>query len=133
MIASCASEVRFEPGELLAADGAPADSFFFLRRGAVALELPVPNREPVKIGCVSAEDIVGWSWLVPPYEWRCDVRATEPVLATALDGSCIRSHFEHDPRLGYVLTARFLEIPTSRLRVARTHFVNARRRISSAA
>jgi CRP/FNR family cyclic AMP-dependent transcriptional regulator len=124
LIAGCASNVRFEPGELLGREGAPANSFFFLRRGRVALELFVPHRGGVTIETIEAGDVVGWSWLVPPFRWHFDVRAIEPVLATAFDGGCLRAKCERDPRFGYELMLRFSQIPSQRLRAARLHFAD---------
>jgi CRP-like cAMP-binding protein len=131
LIAGCSSNVRFEPGELLGREGAPADSFFFLRRGSVVLELFVPHRGGVVLETIKAGNVVGWSWLVPPFRWTFDVRAVEPVLALAFDGSCLRGKCERDKRFGYELMLRFSQIPSKRLRATRLHFADIRGRSPS--
>jgi CRP/FNR family cyclic AMP-dependent transcriptional regulator len=124
LIAGCASNVRFAPGELLSHEGTPANSFYFLRRGRVAVELFVPHRGGVAVEELGAGDVVGWSWLLPPYRYHFDTRAIEPVLATAFDGSCLRAKCDRDARFGYELMLRFSQIPSRRLRAARLHFAN---------
>ena len=36
------------------------------------------------------EDVLGWSWLFPPYRWHLDARALAPVRALGFDGACLR-------------------------------------------
>ncbi len=50
-------------------EGEPAERFWLIRRGMVALELYVPGREPLVIETLEPSDVVGWSWLFAPYRW----------------------------------------------------------------
>jgi CRP-like cAMP-binding protein len=102
-IAGCARNQVFEPGAALLREGDPADEFFIVRRGAVAVETPVPGRGPVTLETLGAGDLLGWSWLVPPYRSAFDARALETVHAVAIDGACLRGKCERDPALGYDL------------------------------
>jgi CRP-like cAMP-binding protein len=133
LIAGCSANVHFRPGELLGREGSPADSFYFLREGSVEIELFVPHRGGIRIETVEAGDVIGWSWLVPPYSWRFDVRAVEPVRATSFDGACLRSKCEDDPRLGYELMTRFSHIMSRRLRAARLRFAEVHGKVSEVA
>ena len=74
LVAGCASLGHFAAGELLAREGAPADTFFAVREGRVALELVAPARAIV-IETLGPGDVCGWSWLFAPYRWQFDVRA----------------------------------------------------------
>ena len=38
------------------------------------------------IETIEAGEVLGWSWLFPPYRWHFDARALAPVRATAFDG-----------------------------------------------
>ncbi|HEV2375313.1 MAG TPA: cyclic nucleotide-binding domain-containing protein [Streptosporangiaceae bacterium] len=119
LLAGCAVNVRFGPGEFLAHEGDPADRFFLLRDGKVALEISAPGRGHVTVQTVGQGDIVGFSWLVAPHLWQFDARALEAVRAIALDGVCLRGKCEQDPRLGFDLMQRFARIAVARLQATR--------------
>ena len=124
LIAGCGSNVRFGDGELLFRDGDPADSFYVLRHGSVALETFVPARGPVTIETLEAGEVVGWSWLFPPYRWHFDARALSLVRATSFDGACLRGKCESDPRLGYDLMSRFAQVMIERLQWTRLRLLD---------
>ena len=124
LIAGCGSNVRFREGELLFRDGDQADTFHVLRHGSVALETFVPARGPVTIETLEAGEVVGWSWLFPPYQWHFDARALSPVRATSFDGACLRGKCESDPRLGYDLMSRFAQVVIERLQWTRMRLLD---------
>src|SRR5262249_27614279 len=95
-VTACASNLRFEAGTYICREGEPADHFYLIRQGRVAVEISAPPRKPIIVQTVSAGDVLGWSWLVPPYEWRFHARAVEPVRAIALDGKCLRTRCEEN-------------------------------------
>jgi CRP/FNR family cyclic AMP-dependent transcriptional regulator len=124
LITGCASNVRFESGQYLFHEGEEAEKFFLIRHGKVAVEIFTPDRGPITIQSIEAGDVLGWSWLVPPYQWRFDAKATEPVLAIALDGVCLRTKCEEDHDLGYQLLKRFTDIMDQRLEATRVHLLD---------
>ena len=119
LLVSCASNVRFAAGEFLFRTGEEANQFFLVRHGKVALEISAPGRPPLIVQTLADGDIIGWSWLIPPYHWRFDGRAVEPVRALALDGKCMRTKCESDHDLGYELIKRFAHIVEERLQATR--------------
>ena len=118
-IAGCGQNVVFQEDEYIFREGGPADHFYVLRHGRVALETFVPERGPLIIETIAEGDVLGWSWLFPPYRWSSDARAVEVTRAVALDGVCLRQKCENDPRLGYALMQRFTRIMMDRLRATR--------------
>jgi len=115
LIAGCASNVRFNAGDYIFRDGDAANAFYIIRQGRVALELHALQRGTVTIQSLGEGEIIGWSWLIPPYEWRFDARAVELTRAIALDGKCLRTKCEQDHHLGYELLKRFSNILGQRL------------------
>ena len=91
------------PARALLREGDPADEFFLIRRGAVAVETDVPGRGAVTLETLGPGELLGWSWLVPPYRSAFGARALEAVHVMALDGACLRGKCERDPALGYEL------------------------------
>jgi CRP-like cAMP-binding protein len=124
LIAGCARNVGFEEQELLFRDGEPADTFYVVRRGRVALELHTPERGGLVIETIEPDDVVGWSWLFEPYRWHFDARAATPVRAIAIDGACLRGKCEDDKELGYELMKRFGHVMIDRLQHARVRLLD---------
>ncbi|HEX7536390.1 MAG TPA: cyclic nucleotide-binding domain-containing protein [Dermatophilaceae bacterium] len=124
LVAGCATNVTFAPGEFVFREGQPANQFFVVRRGRVALELHGPSSGTMVIDTADAGDVLGWSWLVPPYIWLFDARAVEPTGAVAFDGECLRGKCEEDPRLGYALMKMVTQVMLSRLTAARVRLLN---------
>jgi CRP/FNR family cyclic AMP-dependent transcriptional regulator len=115
VVSGCARNHRFNAGEYLAREGDAADEFFLIRHGKVALEIHAPGQQPIMFSTEGEGDIVGTSWLVPPYRWRFDARAVELTRAIGIDARCLRDKCEADPRLGYEMMKRIVPIIVDRL------------------
>ncbi len=106
----CAANVRFSAGELIFREGQPADDFYLIRTGRIALETSVLGRGSVTVQTLGEGEILGWAWLVPPYNSRFDARATEMTRAIGFDGKCLRAKCETDHELGYDLQKRVIAV-----------------------
>lgn len=124
LVAGCGSNASFRAGELLFRDGEEADTFYVLRRGSIALETFVPARGAITIETLDAGDVVGWSWLFPPYRWHFDARALSSVQTTKFDGACLRAKCDADPQLGFDLMSRFAQIVIERLQWTRLRLLD---------
>jgi CRP-like cAMP-binding protein len=124
LVAGCASNVRFEAGEYLFREGEPANRFYLIRHGQVALEHYAPGHGTVTILTAKDGEVLGFSWLLPPYRWMSDGRAVELTRAIAFDGECLRGKCEEDPRLGYDLMKRVTEVMVERLKSARVQVLD---------
>ena len=118
-LAGCAQTIGWNAGESLFREGDEANSFYILRRGRVALELHIPTRGALRVETIEPGEVVGWSWLFPPYRWHFDGRAVEPVRAIAVDGTCLRAKCRADAALGYALMQRFSAVMLERLQATR--------------
>jgi CRP-like cAMP-binding protein len=123
-IAACAANVHFDPGEQLFRQGDPADTFYLVRHGSVAIETFVPARGAVMIETIESGEVIGWSWLFEPYRWHFDARALTTVRATAFDGACLRGKIENDKVLGYDLMRRFAQVMIERLQWTRLRLLD---------
>ena len=123
-LSGCALNVHYDPEEYLFRTGEPADHFYMLRRGGVALEVVGPGERQLVVDTVAAGGVVGMSWLVPPYRWAIDARATESTSAVALDATCLRARFETNPRVGYLLLQRVAGAMAERLYSARIRLLD---------
>jgi CRP-like cAMP-binding protein len=124
LLVGCAANVHFHAGEYLFHEGEPADRFFVVRRGRVALDVHMPGQTGKVVDTVDEGGVVGWSWLVPPYRWFFDARAVHEVSAVAVDASCLRGKCEEDPALGYALMQRVAGVMYQRLQSARVRVLD---------
>jgi CRP/FNR family transcriptional regulator, cyclic AMP receptor protein len=118
-IAGCASNVTVNAGDFVFREGESADRFFIVRHGVVAIELHDARRGDIRIHTVNENDVLGWSWLFPPYRWHYGARALTLVRMTAFDGQCLREKCDSDHSLGYDLMKRFAVIMMERLQATR--------------
>lgn len=116
IITGCASNVRFETGQIVFREGDEADRFYIVRSGRIALDILVPGHGPVTVETVEQGEIFGWSWMFDPYIRRFNARAVELTRVIAMDGKCLRGKCDRDPVLGYELMKRFARIMQERLR-----------------
>lgn len=124
LVCGCAKNVRFEAGQYLFREGEPADQLYLLRHGRVALEITAPGRPVMTFQTVNAGEIVGVSWLLPPYRWTYDAKALELVRAISMDATCLRGKCEADHDLGYEVMKRFLPILVQRLHGTRMQILD---------
>ncbi len=117
-LAGCASNVRFNAGQMIFHEEDEATGCYFIRSGRVAIEIYAGPPGPVTIETVSEGGILGWSWLVPPYRTHFDARAVELTRAIAIDTTCLRAKMTQDHDLGYELLNRFAQVIVQRLTAA---------------
>jgi CRP/FNR family transcriptional regulator, cyclic AMP receptor protein len=130
LIAGCGQNTGFEAGAYLFREGDNADTFYLVRHGRVQLETFVPGRGAVTIETIDAGEVLGWSWLLPPYRWHFDARALELVRAVAFDGACLRGKCVDDHAFGYQLLMRFSQVMLDRLQATRLRLLDIYGRVA---
>jgi len=124
ILVGCALNLRFNAGQFLFHEGEEANEFYMIREGKVAVQIQGAERGPITVQTIGEGEVLGWSWLIPPYRWRFDVKALELTRAIALDGKCLRTKSEEDHDLGYQLLRRFAGIIVERLEAARLQLLD---------
>ena len=124
LLCGCAKNVCFQAGQYLFHEGEPAEWFYPLRHGRVALQVTAPGRGALTFQTVGEGEIVGVSWLVPPYRWSNDAKAIELTRAIAMDATCLRQKCESDHDLGYEMMKRFMPVLIQRLEAARLQMLD---------
>jgi CRP/FNR family cyclic AMP-dependent transcriptional regulator len=124
MICGCARNVRFESGDYLFRAQAPANELYLLRQGRVALEVNAPERGTLTFQTLGEGEIVGLSWLIPPYRFNYDARALGLVRAIAIDAACLREKCEADHDLGYEMMKRLTPVLVRRLQATRLQILD---------
>ena len=119
LLTGCASNVRFSAGTYIFKEGEEANQFYLIRAGKVALEILAPHNKTLTVETLEQGDLLGWSWLVPPYIWSFHARAIQETREIALDGKCLRTKCEQNHDLGYEVLKRFAQLMARRLQATR--------------
>ncbi len=130
LLSDCAMATRFAKDQVIFRAGETANRFYLIDRGKVVLESePDAGGAPVIIDTISAGDLLGWSWIFPPYIWHFTARALQPTSSVFFYGTILREYCEKDPTLGYELFKRMSEVMMRRLQRARNQLLEAMGRI----
>ena len=125
-IASGATHVRFPAQYRLFDEGTTATKFWLIDAGQVALDAMVPGLGRVTIETLGRGEVVGLSWLQPPFQFGYGAVATQPLQAFEFDAAAVRAACEEDPALGYALVCRFMAVASHRLQATRARLVESR-------
>lgn len=120
---SLARDVSFPAGSRIFEEGARADRFWVIHTGAVTLDLRVPGRSAPEVETLGPGDLLGWSWLFPPFAWHMGAQAQSHVRAQEFDATVVRALSEADPVFGRALALRVGEIVAHRLHSTRTRLL----------
>lgn len=124
LLTECASNRVYKQGSFITRSGEEAREFYLIREGIVAIELDAGTDHPIVLQTLDNGDILGWSWLLPPYYWHFDTHVQKETHLYVLDGPCIRQKCEKNHSLGYELLKRFAYIMETRLEATRLQLLD---------
>jgi CRP/FNR family transcriptional regulator, cyclic AMP receptor protein len=110
-----AMATHFKTGETILSEGEFANRCYLIETGKVVLEFGGSFGEPLMIETIGAGDLLGWSWMFPPYTWQFTARAIEPTTTIFFYGTILREHCEKDHSFGYELLKRISAVMVKRL------------------
>lgn len=102
----------------------PAERFWILRTGRVALDFHIPGSGFAVVETLGPGELLGWSWLLEPYRWQLGARTCESVDAWEFDAAAVREAIERDPRFGLEVTTRVAVTIGQRLRACRARLLD---------
>jgi CRP-like cAMP-binding protein len=115
LLTECAIAAHFKTGETILRQGEFADRCYLIETGKVALESGYGFGDALVIEMIGAGDLLGWSWMFPPYTWQFTARAIEPTTAIFFYGRILREYCEKDYSFGYELLKRISAVMVKRL------------------
>ncbi|MEI6985179.1 MAG: cyclic nucleotide-binding domain-containing protein [Rhodospirillaceae bacterium] len=124
LVLPCVSLRSYDAGSYIIQDGRPADAFYLLRHGTVAIELAAPPHGRLVLQTLTEGDMLGWSWLVPPFRWSFDARAVSLVRALSLDAKHLRKLCDIKHDFGFSLQQRMIRVMAARLTAARLQMLD---------
>jgi CRP-like cAMP-binding protein len=123
-LCECALETEFQPGELILREGEIADKLYLIESGKVALESHVSSGPQLLVQHLGAGDVLGWSWLFPPYICHFQARTIDLTRCIACNGAHLLVACERDHEFGYVLMKRFAQVLIRRLQATRKQLLH---------
>lgn len=118
-LGAAATQVTFGPGQRIFEPGGHAGRFWLIESGHIALELRVPDQGAVIIDNAGIGDLLGWSWLFPPFTWTFGAVAISPTRALEFDAAAVRAACAADPSLRDEVTGRVATVMARRLIAAK--------------
>lgn len=119
LLADCTESRNYNSGDYLLRYQKPAEEFLLLLEGKVLLLNNVPAKDITPLESISAPNVIGWSWLLPPYRWHFDVKAQSPVSCLVVHAMCLLGKMETDKEFGYEMYKRFFNVVVDRLQASR--------------
>jgi CRP-like cAMP-binding protein len=124
-LATHATIKRFEALQMIFHEGDPAREWYLICQGTVCIETTLMGCAGIRIDNLGPGEVLGWSWILPPYELHYSARALEATEVIALDGKALVALFEKDHDLGYEMMKRFAQVIVRRLAATRARSVKA--------
>lgn len=123
-IATYSNHVVLGAGERVFDVDGPADRFWLLLDGRVNLDLHSPGRGDLLVETIGPGDILGWSWLFPPYRWQFGAVAVEDSRAIVVEAKSLRLLCSLDNTLGMAMYERFAKVAIHRLQTTRMRLLD---------
>ncbi|MFQ5756505.1 MAG: Crp/Fnr family transcriptional regulator [Acidiferrobacterales bacterium] len=118
-LCECASAREIKKEQILFRQGERADKFYVIRNGRISVQIPALMGPTLEIQALGKDQVLGWSWLISPYQWNFQAKAEEDSELLEFDGTSILVRCEQEPKFGYELLKRFAALMSERLDAAR--------------
>jgi CRP-like cAMP-binding protein len=127
------TEAEFEKAETILREGEYADRCYLICEGRVELTTSANGEGTIEVQVLEPGDVLGWSWLYPPFKWHFTARALTPCKAIELNAASLLIRAEEEPAFGFELMKRISLQLVQRLQATRKRLVQevARRKESS--
>jgi len=124
-LAAACSHVTIPAGQRMFDEGQTASRFWLIDAGQVTLDVFVPGDGRVVIETLGRGDLLGLSWLQPPYQWQFGAVATQRTEAFEFDAPAVRAACDKDPSLGYEVSRRLSAVIARRLQATRARLIES--------
>ena len=119
LLSEKAIERRIEAGKIVFRQGDRADTFYLLLSGRITVEIPSVYGPAIEIQNLGSGQVLGWSWLISPYQWEFQAKVLEDSVLLEFDGKSILEDCENNPKFGYKLLSSFSVLMSQRLLASR--------------
>jgi CRP-like cAMP-binding protein len=125
ILRDCAMFMHYQAGEVVFREGDPANRFYLLLNGKISLEAHILGNGLTPLQVVNGGEVLGWSWMFPPYFWHFDARAIEDTDTVFFYATPLREECEADHDLGFEMVKRVSKVMLERLQATRRQLAAA--------
>lgn len=111
--------VNLDAGSILFEEGESAELFYIVMEGTVDLYARIGEDEEEWVQLIDVGEVIGWSWLVPPYRWAFTAKSREGAMLMQFDAKAIRDLCDRDPAFGYGTMKQICSLMLGRLHTIR--------------
>ena len=83
---------------MLFRQGEKADKLYVVLNGRISIEMPAIMSPSMEIQTLDKDQVLGWFWLISPYQWNFQTKAEEDSELLQFDGAVILARCEQDPK-----------------------------------
>ena len=123
-LCECASTRKIKKGQILFRQDERADKFYVVRNGRISVQIPAIMGPALEIQALGKDQVLGWSWLISPYQWHFQAKTEEDSELLEFDGAAILARCEQEPKFGFELLKRFAALMSDRLDAARQRMID---------
>ncbi|MGI9294461.1 MAG: Crp/Fnr family transcriptional regulator [Pseudomonadales bacterium] len=123
ILSDSAQMLHIAEGDVLFKQGERAEKFYVLCDGKISVQVPAIIGPTLEIQTIGKDQLLGWSWLIPPYRWTFQAITEKDSELIEFDGATILQHCEQDPKFGYELMKHFTILMSERLDAARQRMI----------
>lgn len=109
-----------DAGETLFEEKAPAKNFYIVMEGTVDLYSELEGENDQWVQLIDVGEVIGWSWLVPPYRWAFTAKSRNGATLMEFDADAIRELCDRDPAFGYGTMKQICALMLGRLHTIRS-------------
>lgn len=110
---------NLDAGSILFEEGGSAELFYIVMEGTVDLYARISEDEEEWVQLIDVGEVIGWSWLVPPYRWAFNAKSREGAMLMQFDAKAIRDLCDRDPAFGYGTMKQICSLMLGRLHTIR--------------
>lgn len=125
LLNECTTLENFGAQQMIFEEGKSAERFYLIHSGLVALQTFVPGHGVTTVQTLGAGEVLGWSWIVPPYRWHFSAVAVEPVEAVSICAPTLRDRMEENHDFGYEILMHMGPVMLERLQSTRMRLLES--------
>jgi CRP-like cAMP-binding protein len=125
ILAETARISDLQAGDILFRQGDPANRLFLICSGKIELEAACshPCGATVNVETLGQGEVLGWSWLIPPFSWNLQARAIEATKVIVVESAHLLAACEEDAEFGCELMKRIAQVMAHRFQSLRKQLV----------
>jgi CRP/FNR family cyclic AMP-dependent transcriptional regulator len=115
--------VSFTEGEFLLGRHQEAKYFYFIINGSVSLQIFSHEHGIIELDNIQDGEILGWSWMVSPYQFHYDAIALEKTKAIFFDAVSLKNEMNNNHDFGFKVYSIFTPVIIERLQASRENIL----------